>query len=383
MAATPAFIEIPTDVAGETVITNSLRSRRWFLTSFDFKIFLAFKVIAAESDNEANPPLTFLASNQDHDIQQYILDIRSRLGDLTAMIFQEETAPSTGRQHWHAGVIFKEQKSRRQLQAIFGFCDMRVMKGTPFQAAKYVTKGVHMTWYIGDAKAWETKAAQAKKEPIDWLYVMDCCKQAKSYSDFIKNFAQNDETCRRAFFSKANCIRDIINANSPPKMPTTHMNTIWQDGMLSTCQKEPIETKRVIHWFWSSSSGTGKSSIIDILLNANIDVFVWPQGAELKDAVYMYRNQRVVVFDIPRDGRIETIYPLLETVSDQTIVSTGKYNGVVTRFYAHVIVTCNFAPDFDRLPGRIKATEVRPFDQEDYAEADFDIVARLSFESPY
>lgn len=92
----------------------------------------------------------------------------------------------------------------------------------------------------------------------------------------------------------------------------------------------------------------------------------------------MYDDQTVIVFDVPRDGRIENLYPILETVSDQNLVSAGKYQGTIKRFFAHTIVLSNTSPDHDRLPGRIQEIQVKPLAEEEYEM--IEIATQLSFE---
>jgi len=92
----------------------------------------------------------------------------------------------------------------------------------------------------------------------------------------------------------------------------------------------------------------------------------------------MYDDQPAIIFDVPRDGRLENLYSILETVSDQNLVSAGKYAGVIKRFYAHVIVLSNMGPDHDRLPGRIQEIQVKPLADEEYELTD--IVSQLSFD---
>jgi hypothetical protein len=92
----------------------------------------------------------------------------------------------------------------------------------------------------------------------------------------------------------------------------------------------------------------------------------------------MYEDEKAVVFDVPREGSIESLYKVLEVVSDQNLVSGGKYQGAVKRFYAHTIVLSNFSPDHDRLPGRIQEIRVKALADEEYEMTD--IISQLSFE---
>lgn len=143
------------------------------------------------------------------------------------------------------------------------------------------------------------------------------------------------------------------------------------------CEDTPVASHRKACWIWSAESGTGKSSIVDLLRESGKSVFMWPRDSTIKDAVHMYDDQEVVVFDVPRDGRVEAIYEAIETVTDQCLVSGGKYSGSIKRFLAHTIVLSNMAPDHDRLPGRIQEVHAKPLADEDYEMVD--LASQLDF----
>lgn len=292
-----------------------------------------------------------------------------------------EFCPTTGRPHIHATINSSTMLSRKRVQDQgFRGWDIRPMRGSKKQARDYCIKGGGLVIYIGDSTIWdENEVPLVRRAPINWQHVFACCQICTTFATFRRRFIdQGDEDCTRAFINKPNVIMQYIASNPPRVADGPHLLTLWQKNMVTLCSNSPVTAHRKIYWIWSSESGTGKSSIADICIRAGLPIFVWPADATIKDAVNMYDDQPVVVFDVPRDGRIDTLYPVLETVSDQRLVSSGKYNGKVTRFFAHTIVCSNMAPDHDRLPGRIDEIHVKTLQEEEYEVGD--VMSQLSFE---
>lgn len=293
-----------------------------------------------------------------------------------------EQAPSTGSWHVHGVVVAKPSKqiSRKQLQKVFGHWDFRPLRGTRTQARDYAIKSGGMAVYVGNASTFDAaERPLAKADPINWAHVISCCNLVRTFAAFKKRFIDGgDPDCTRAAISRINFIKELIMANSPPRRVISHLLTCWQRALITACQDSPVASHRKIFWVWSGESGTGKSSICDLILQHDIKVFIWPQESSIKDAIFMYDDQPVIIFDVPRDGRIENLYPILETVSDQNLVSAGKYQGAVKRFFSHSIVMSNTAPDHDRLPGRLQEIRVKPLADEEYEMAE--IATQLSFD---
>lgn len=374
LGTVPGFV--PVDVAGDAITHGHVRSRKWFITGFDAGRALDLYTAAAAHVNLIDP------HSFSGNLETTFLRIQANANYFRNwnIVMCAELTPTTGRCHVHAAVLTSQPITRKALRDVFGPWDMRVMRGTPTQARDYVIKSGNMAVYIGDATVWDAPPPPKEKAPpIDWQHVLSCCNAVRSFPQFKRQFIDGgDNDCIRASIARVNFIKDLIAANSPPKKAAPVLLTLWQRAILTLCKSPPLNSHRKINWIWSPESGTGKSSITDLIINDGTKVFVWPQGSSVKDAVYMYDEQPVIVFDVPREGGIENLYPLLETVSDQILVSAGKYMGVVKRFYAHVLVLANTSPEQDRLPGRIEEIRVKPLADEAYELVD--IATQLSFE---
>jgi len=287
-----------------------------------------------------------------------------------------EFAPTTGRLHIHAAFHLERKISRRQLMEMFGPCDVRVMKGTPHQAHEYLSKAGHEILYVGSKSYWNVGLKTSEKDkvaPINFDHVLACINQegVRTYQQFLKSFvncADKDEDCFRASMQRANWIRDLIYAKSPIKRELSFVKTVWQANLLAMMHGDPKTSARKVINVWSAESGTGKTSIVDLARQDGLNVFIFP--SKIADAINMYQYEEVVVFDCTRSTNVEIgdLYESMEVVSDQRLVSSGKYMGKTVRFTAHVLVFTNIQLDQDRLPGRISFINPKPLQQESYEE---------------
>lgn len=381
--ATPVIMAIPAthvpvEIGGDVVTTNQARHRRWFCTGFE----------GAHALDMYTATCAALGLCDHHSFDGYLL---SKFNEITTSTVDEyfksckivmapERCPSTSRWHVHAALVAPNVMSRRQLQSIFGYWDFRPMRGTPAQARDYVIKSGGMAVYVGEPGFWDTtEVSRQPSIPIDWAYVITCCNAVRSFKQFKRLYIDtNDEMCIRAAVARCAFIKELIAANSPPKRTIAHLLTLWQRSLITACADSPVASHRKIWWVWSPESGTGKSSIVDLLIQHNYTVFVYPQDSAFKDAVNMYNDQTVTVFDVPREGRLDNLYQVLEQISDQNLVSAGKYMGTIKRFFCHTIVLSNFAPEHNRLPGRIQEIKIKPLADEAYEQVD--VATQLSFD---
>ena len=369
---------VPAHVAGDKVETNQARYRRWFLTGFEGAGAVSLYMATSAALNIIQPT-SFDAPTMNLYNAITSVGINSYFKDWRVVMCPEQ-APTTGRWHVHAAIISATVTSRKTIQKVFGAWDCRPMRGTAKQARDYVIKSGSMPLYVQDPAIWdEEEQPLVRQPPIDWAHVIACCNASRSFRQFKKEYLDTmDPDCLRAAVSKISFIKELISANSPPKRTMSHLLTLWQRALITACTDNPVAAHRKIYWVWSPESGTGKSSLADLLIQNDISVFIYPGEAPLKDALGMYQDQKVTIIDVPRDGRIESLYPVLENISDQTLLASGKYQGTINRFFCHTIVLSNTSPDHDRLPGRIQEFRVKPLGDEEYEGVD--IASQLSFE---
>lgn len=298
-----------------------------------------------------------------------------------AMAVSWETAPTTGRYHLHFYVEYNSLKSMAQVKSAFGAVDVQAAKGKPHQAYEYIKKAGNavITFNTDRFTAPPSTDRRPQGQLINWEYVATKAMDFETYETFFRCYCMPtssgyDPAICTAVRTKPAFIKELFNNRSPIKMPFVHAKTAWQQEVQDLCKQPPVNSHRKIINIWSAESGTGKSSIADILRDAGLRVFVFPAGDRMLDAAFMYRSEPVVIFDLPRqDCHTDDLYKSLEIVSDQRVVTSGKYEGRSTRFLAHTVVTSNRALEDYRLPGRITYINAQPLDKENYAEIVLDL----------
>lgn len=131
------------------------------------------------------------------------------------------------------------------------------------------------------------------------------------------------------------------------------------DGLRPLGQVIDIITKepdnRTINWIWSEEGGVGKTSTA-AFLERNYEGVCVANGksADIKNTVIKHLEENeldVMIVTIPRSARdyLGGIYGVLEEIKDGLIYS-GKYEGGFANIeHPHVIVMCNFEPDYMQM----------------------------------
>lgn len=375
---TTLTLKMSQPLSESTVQNTSVRSSRWFITvngPWAASFYTAVAITRGiATDHSA-----------DDSVQRYLSGWNAA-GSIEAYFKQSdmaivwELAPSTNHYHLHIALHCQNKLSRRQLMELIGPCDARIMAGRPHQAHQYLLKTGNLVLYLGNQDYWREPAARAPTS-TDWRSVMAKALTCDSYNEFIRKYVtcdDPDEDCLKASLNRASWIMQLINSKTTPKKSTTFRKTQWQASLLAIAHLPPENSHRKIVNVWSTESGTGKSTLADILRNDQIRVFVFPGNLKMHDAIYMYSKEPVVVVDLARHASIENsgVYEVLEILSDQRVCSSGKYNGKSVRWLAHVFVLSNQKLDPSRLPGRIDFIEAKPLDQETLE----DVTVTLSFD---
>lgn len=292
-----------------------------------------------------------------------------------------ESAPTTGHYHLHVDVVYLANHSRKQVMATFGPADCRTAKATPAQRLAYICKSGHMAvTYNEDYYRPRGADNRPSRRGIDWDTVYNNVAAVQSYAELWRRFGMptSSEYCYHtssALRGRANYLRELFTMRSPAKAAIHYTLKKWQRQVVNAFIGAPSTSKRKVLNVWSSESGTGKSSLVDIIRNElNKNVFVWPVGGEAKSGIFMYHQEPVVVFDLTRNTVMNNeIYEAIEMVSDQRLVSTGKYEGKTVRFDAHTLVLSNRPLEEDSLPGRLTYINPKPLDEEEQEELDISL----------
>lgn len=211
-------------------------------------------------------------------------------------ICQMERCPTTGKEHFHLGIYFKNPR------------------GIAFQN-EFPGKNIH--WEVGR----------------NWRNVKNyCSKRLTRISGPWTNI-------------KGLTFRQTI--RDPMK------NLIWRDW-----QKEIRDIiigevdERKVYWYWEPNGGVGKSCFTKhICMNYNAMV----SGGTKKDVLYgirefdRERDLQIVIFDICRSSFNHVSYKAIEDIKNGCFYASKYESGMVLINSPHVIVFANYPPDCSQL----------------------------------
>jgi len=136
----------------------------------------------------------------------------------------------------------------------------------------------------------------------------------------------------------------------------------WQEDLKKVLEGDVEERK--VYWIWSEESNTGKSTFMNWLDAQGIPVLA-VNNEKWDDTLHAYKREKVLHVNIEREsleaGSVgRKVIVLLEHISDNPRFYTStKYDSTKKYVKAHIVVTANCPPPFERLPERcieIKAT---------------------------
>lgn len=143
----------------------------------------------------------------------------------------------------------------------------------------------------------------------------------------------------------------------------------WQNYILDYLKEDPID--RSIIWIWSNASLTGKTTFMKYVASQYKDAFLSTDDLNKKNILCAYEEQKIVHIDLTRDLTPEQrnyLKSTLESLSDQKLQFSGKYNSCMKYVKAHIVVTAN-QPPVGGLPYRyfeFEITTSEPYTRTDW-----------------
>jgi len=154
--------------------------------------------------------------------------------------------------------------------------------------------------------------------------------------------------CQKSETSEPGSTPYIFGFPKPLKLITP--NKDWQIEILELLNTEPDD--RLVHWFWSSEGGIGKSAFCKFLAATKNIVFI----DEGKKADIMYSIMEanmdecnIVLFDIPRDNGNKISYKSIESIKNGMVFSSKYESGQKLFNSPHVICFANVPPEESKL----------------------------------
>lgn len=133
----------------------------------------------------------------------------------------------------------------------------------------------------------------------------------------------------------------------------------WQKSLVEKVENPAPNEERLIHWVWSEEGNVGKTFMAKYLSD-NYDAIIF-RNSGVKDIVFAYNYEPVVIFDLPRtdDSHIQYIYNLLEQFKDGYVFS-AKYASVVKKMpIPPIVVVFANKPPLKVIDGRETMSEDR------------------------
>lgn len=276
------------------------------------------------------------------------------------MIYQPEECPDTKRWHIQGYLELKKQTVFNTVVGMFKcVVHLEARRGTQQEAIAYCSKK-------------ETRIA----EPIEFgTLIREECgkrtdldvarKQILAHTSW--HAVLQDPTLVSVVSRYLNWAKEVFNSRPLAVIPPPITLRKWQKKALDIFNGPP--TKRQIIWIWSYQSGTGKTTFFDYC-SAHFSIL---PGADFVNTLYLYNSERIIWFDRTRsesndDKGTSRFYSTLESLSNHTIHSSTKYQGLRKHVCAHVVVTANGRPDGALLPDRFLEIEAKHAKEEEPEE---------------
>lgn len=182
-------------------------------------------------------------------------------------------------------------------------------------------------------------------------------KKAMRYTEFSPDKRihwEPQKTCQNMYYccksDTRNGVIKSMNVDLPKELKLITPSKPWQLEILEIFKTEPND--RTVHWFWSEHGGVGKSSFAKYcVVKENCLFFEEGKKADIMNLIFtapISRLERIII-DIPRANCNNISYKSIESIKNGLIYSS-KYEGGYKYFNPpHIIIFCNFEPQYDKL----------------------------------
>lgn len=277
--------------------------------------------------------------------------------EMDYLVYQLELSPETKRYHFQGYVEFKKstrlQRARELLRIAADGWHAEKRKGSAFQAARYCKKAESRATPPEEFGTPPTEEHKGRGHRTDLEPVTRMIADGKS----LKAIAKANPV---EFIKYHKGIERLVKLTHEVKVPLPDIVLRpWQNRLLEYLERGFV--KRQIIWIWSTASATGKSTTLDyIAARFGLD-YVLPGSFKFVDLIHAYDEHKCIVFNIPRDHRInETDIAVLEKVSDGGVHLSPKYDSGAKVIRAVIIVFANIPPPPDALPRRVIEINIDP-----------------------
>eukprot|EP00798_Chlamydomonas_sp_ICE-L_P021992 gene21992-29050_t len=205
------------------------------------------------------------------------------------VVFQLESAPTTGGLHWQMYIHCERTMKRTQIVRLFpclGACVPQPASGTPEQNKTYCSKldtRVEGPWEFGVMP--HRGKTQTTEAVIEWMNEHEGCTVDEVEQEFqvfaFHNYNKIQELCFRRKRVKVDFSTWVFRA--------------WQKAVVELLRQEPDD--RTIIWVTDIVGKAGKSKLATFLCETMGAIEL---GGDKKDMAFMYRNKQapIAIFDL-------------------------------------------------------------------------------------
>jgi len=174
------------------------------------------------------------------------------------------------------------------------------------------------------------------------------CEVFKFTKRFHWEKAKADDNAQVVYISKQGKGLLISIGMPKPMKPLKIITELydWQKDIENISLTEPDD--RVIHWYWESTGGVGKSAFVKYMVIKHKALFC--DGGKKSDIINLVFNNDMnecscIIWDIPRASRGSVSYSALESIKNGLVCNTKYETGVKAFNAPHIFVFANFPPD--------------------------------------
>lgn len=277
------------------------------------------------------------------------------------VVWQLEQAPTSERPHYQGYVEFTKTVRVPQACSLLGLprsTHFERREGTRDQARDYCRKEDTRLAGPWEAGTWELSEAGATRvrgmtveQFLDEVRELAAAGVRMTYSEFVFRYPRFLAHARGLFMFAWNYLATA----TQPTMESLVLYQ-WQTDLIRHLKAAP-QTRR-IWWIWSRASSTGKSTFVQYLASTVFREKVLIAPWHLPSLMFMYDRHWIVAFNMPRDAQQEFLeeksyLATLERLSDGGLMASTKYESAMKYVSAHIVVTANISPPYEKLPLRI------------------------------
>lgn len=277
------------------------------------------------------------------------------------VVWQRERAPTSDREHYQGYVEFTKPVRVPQACSLLGLpreTHFERREGTREQAREYCRKEETRVAGPWEAGSWDRREAGASRvrgmtaeEFLDEVRDLAVAGTRMTYTEFVFRYPRMLAHSRALFMFAWNYLATA----TQPTMETLVLYQ-WQVDLIRHLKATP--QPRRIWWIWSRASSTGKSTFVQYLASTVFRERVLIAPWHLPSLMFMYDRHWIVAFNMPRDAQQEFLeeksyLATLERLSDGGLMASTKYESAMKYVSAHIIVTANVPPVYEKLPLRI------------------------------